>query len=86
MILGLKFRELCESAMEHVGPGKLPRIRVISWEDYSEQIQSGDAVYFPAPLTEAQQIAYWDGIVSMAVTNDAGEYLVVLAGGEEGAA
>lgn len=79
MIRQVTFKELCEDAKASAGAGKLPRVRVIGWEDYCEQTMQSDEVAFPAPMTEAQQIAYWENIVALACINDRGEYLVVLA-------
>ena len=38
--------------------GKIPRIHVLNSTDFIEQVNAGAGVRFPAPLSEAQMLAY----------------------------
>lgn len=82
----MRFSELYAEIRAKLEPGKLPRMRVISWADYCEQILSADVVRFPPPLTDAQIIAYADNPVANACINDRGECLTVLGTREADAA
>lgn len=86
MPLQVSFREVCDQAHAQTESGKLPRIRIISWEDYSRQLQENKGICFPPPLTEARQMAYWDHIVVVFRVDDKGDYLVVLSDMEVGSA
>ena len=46
------------AAAAAVAEGKMPRIHVLNSTDFFEQVNAGAGFHFPAPLSEAQMLAY----------------------------